>query len=99
MFVPGRLLCMTASLFAACNLLFSQVDRSSLTGTVLDPTGKAIPNVLVRATSLDKTTAPNAAPVPTRPGHMPSQIYLPARGWSSFPAVAFVMLATKMSNS
>src|SRR6266704_3072383 len=33
-------------------VLFSQSDRATVTGTVTDPTGAAIPNVLVSATDV-----------------------------------------------
>ena len=56
-----RLISLLLLLSAAC---FCQVDRSSLTGTVLDQSGKAVPNVLVLATNSstgsERTTRSNA---------------------------------------
>jgi len=51
-------------LFLFSAICFSQVDRSSLSGTVLDQSGKAVPNVLVvagnAATGSERTTRSNA---------------------------------------
>ncbi len=43
-----------ASLLGFTQILFGQVDRSSITGAVMDQSGKTIPNVLVLATNKDK---------------------------------------------
>ena len=47
----------------SAGLLYSQVDRSSLAGTVLDPSGKAVPNVVIhatnRSTGIERTTSSN----------------------------------------
>ncbi len=62
------------TMFRACSLCLlvfvagggtvdAQIDRSSLAGTVLDPSGKAIPNVVIRATNqatgLERTSSSN----------------------------------------
>jgi len=44
----------------AAGLAFSQVDRTTITGTVLDPSGKAIPDSVVVATSTDTGIARQA---------------------------------------
>ena len=61
-----RLLSVGVCLLAICASVFGQSDRGTITGTVLDPTGAAVPNARVTVTNVD--TAASVTSVTTSAG-------------------------------
>src|SRR5271168_4582209 len=47
-----RLICLTIAAVSVCGLLIGQANRGGITGTVLDPTGAAVPNATITLTNL-----------------------------------------------
>lgn len=76
-------------MFISCGIVFAQSDRGSITGSVTDPSGGAVPNVAVTATneatgvqSHTKTTGDGYYTIPNLPAASYS-LTVEATGFSS----------------